>query len=61
MVSLKSWSSVEFKIENTFLNFVFFEDLSRLKILCEHVTFARLCSHLAQFLFKLRPFIKIVF
>ena len=38
MVSLKSSSSVEFKIQNIFLNFVFFEKLSSLKILCEHRT-----------------------
>ena len=39
MVSLKSWSSVEFKIKKVFLNFVFFEELSRIEVLCEHVMF----------------------
>ena len=39
MVSLKSWSSVEFKIKKIFLILVFFEELSRIEILCEHGTF----------------------
>ena len=36
VVSLKSLSSVEFKTKKIFLNFVFFEDLSRIEVLCEH-------------------------
>ena len=40
MVSLKSSSSVEFKIKKIFLNFVFFfEELSRIEVLCEHGIF----------------------
>ena len=35
MVSLKSWSSVEFKSKKIFLNFVLFEELSRIEVLCE--------------------------
>ena len=35
VVSLKSWSSVEFKSKKIFLNFVFFEELSRIEVLCE--------------------------
>ena len=31
MVSLKSWSSVEFKIKKIFFIFVFFEELSRIE------------------------------
>ena len=36
MVSLKSSSSVEFKIKKIFLKFVFFEELSRIEVLCEN-------------------------
>ena len=39
MVSLKSLSSVEFKIKKIFLVFVFFEELSRIEVLCEQGTF----------------------
>ena len=39
MVSLKSCSSVEIKIKKYFLNFVFFEELSRIEVLCEHGIF----------------------
>ena len=39
MVSLKSWSSEELKINKIFLFFVFFEELSRIEVLCEHGTF----------------------
>ena len=39
MASLKSSSSLEFKIKTIFLNFVFFEVLSRIEVLCEHVIF----------------------
>ena len=39
VVSLKSCSSVEFKIKNIFLNFVFFEELSRIEVLCEQGIF----------------------
>ena len=42
MVSLKSSSSVEFEIKKIFLNFVFFEELSRFKVLCEHGIFGSL-------------------
>ena len=35
MVSLKSWSIVEFKIKKNFLIFVF-EELSRIEVFCEH-------------------------
>ena len=41
MVSLKSSSSVEFEIK-IFLNFVFFEELSRFKVSCEHWIFGSL-------------------
>ena len=40
VVSLKSSSSVEFKIKKIFFNFVIFEELSRFKILCELGIFA---------------------
>ena len=36
---LKSLSSVEFEINKNFSNLVFFEELSRFKILCEHGIF----------------------
>ena len=39
MVSLKSPSSVEFKIKMIFSNFFFFEQLSRIEVLCEHRMF----------------------
>ena len=39
MVSLKSSSSVEFEIKKIFLNFVFSEELSRIKVSCEHWIF----------------------
>ena len=39
MVSLESYSSVEFKIKKIFLNFVFFKELSRIEVLCEHGIF----------------------
>ena len=42
MVSLKSSSSVEFEIKKIFLNFVFFEELSRFKVSCEHWIFGSL-------------------
>ena len=42
VVSLKSASSVQFKIKKIFLIFVFFEDLSRFKV-CEHAIFAWFC------------------
>ena len=44
MVPLKSSSSVEFKIKKIFSISVFFDELSRFKVLCEHVIF---CSLLA--------------
>ena len=40
MVSLKSCSSVEVENKKIFFNFVFFEELLRFKVLCEHVIFA---------------------
>ena len=43
VLSLKSSSSVEFEIKKIF---VFFEELSKLKVLCEHVVF---CSLLPWF------------
>ena len=39
MVSLKSSSRVEFGIKKIFSNFMFFEELSRFKVLREHVKF----------------------
>ena len=39
MVSLKSSSSAEFGIKKILLNFVFFEEILRYKILCEHEMF----------------------
>ena len=39
LVSLKSSYSLEFEIKRSFLNFVFFEELSRIEVLCEHVIF----------------------
>ena len=39
VVSLKSSSSVEFEYKKNFWNFVFFDKLSRFKVLCEHVIF----------------------
>ena len=39
MVSLKNWSSVDFKINKIFLIFVFFDELSRIEVLCEHGIF----------------------
>ena len=39
VVSLKSWSSIEFKIKKIFLIFFFFQELSRIEVLCEHGTF----------------------
>ena len=39
VVSWKSSSSVEFRIKKIFLNFVFFEELSRFKVLCDDVMF----------------------
>ena len=39
MVSLQNSSSVEFEIKKSFLNFVFFEELSRVEILCEREIF----------------------
>ena len=39
MVSLKSWSSLEFEIKKNFSKFLFFKELSRIKILCGHVIF----------------------
>ena len=44
VVSLKSLSNVELEIKFFFSNFAFFEELSRFKLLCEHVVF---CSLLA--------------
>ena len=58
MVSLKSSYSVEFKIENIFFNIAFFEELSKIKILCEHgifgmifFTFTVIILLLSQFFF----------
>ena len=42
MISLKSSSSVEFEIKKIFLNFVFFEELSRFNVSCEHWIFGSL-------------------
>ena len=42
MASLKSSSNVEFKIKKIFLNFFFFEELSRIELLCEHGIFGSL-------------------
>ena len=42
VVSLKSSTSVEFEIKKIFLNFVFFEELSRFKVSCEHWIFGSL-------------------
>ena len=42
VVSLKSSSIVEFEIKKIFLNFVFFEELSRFKVSCEHWIFGLL-------------------
>ena len=39
MVLLKSSSSVDFKIKKIFFIFVFFEELSRIEVLCEHRIF----------------------
>ena len=39
MVSLKISSSLDFEIKKSFLSFVFFEELSRIEVLCEHVIF----------------------
>ena len=36
VVSLKSWSSVEFKMKKIFWMFVPFEELSSIEVLCEH-------------------------
>ena len=48
MVSLKSWFSVEFKIKKISFEFrFFFEELSRLKVSCDHGIFGSLCSLLA--------------
>ena len=44
MVSLKSSSSVEFKTKKIFLNFGFFEELSRIEVLCEHWIFSMMFS-----------------
>ena len=45
VVSLKIWSSVQFKIKKIFLIFVFFEELSRIEVLCEYAIFVHvLCD-----------------
>ena len=49
MVSLKSSSSVEFKIKKILFNFVFFEELSRFKVLCEHVVFVHFWHDFVHF------------
>ena len=51
VISLESSSSVEFGIKKFFLNFLFFEELLRFNVLCEHVMFGII---LFTFLFKLR-------
>ena len=39
VVSLKSSSSLDFEIKKIFVNFVIFEELPRIEVLCEHVIF----------------------
>ena len=39
MVSLKSSSSVAFETIKILLNFILFEELSKIEVLCEHVIF----------------------
>ena len=59
---IKRLLQLEFKIKKIFLwNFVFFEELSSFKFLCEHAIFAWFFSLLAKFLFKLSSSIKILF
>ena len=40
VVSLKSSCSLEFEIKRFFLNIVFFEELSRIEVMCEKAIFA---------------------
>ena len=62
MVSLKSCSSVEFKIKKIFLNFVFFEELSRIEFLCEHGIFGMTLFTFSVTFLKIKIFsIKIEF
>ena len=62
MVLLKSCSSVEFKIKKIFLNFVFFEELSTLEILCEHGIFGMILFTFSVIFLQIKILsIKIVF
>ena len=57
MVSLKSSSSVEFEIKKIFLNFVFFfEKLSRIEALCEHVIFGMILFTFSVIFLQIKSF-----
>ena len=56
MVSLKSSSSVEFEIKKIFLNFGFFEELSRFKVSCEHWIFGSLLFTFTVFFVRINVF-----
>ena len=61
MVSLKSCSSVECKIKKIFFNFVVFEELSRIEVLCEHGIFGMILFTFSVIFLKIKIFsIKIV-
>ena len=52
-------SGITRKLVQHFFKFRFYNELSRFKVLCEHVTFGTFCSLLAYFLFKLRFYFSI--
>ena len=61
MVSLKSSSSVEFKIKKIFLNFVFFDELSRIEVLCVQGIFGMILFTFSVIFLQIKIFsIKIV-
>ena len=63
MVSLKSGSRVEFKIQNIFFqNFAFLEELSRIEVLREHGIFGMILFTFSVIFLQIKIFsIKIVF
>ena len=54
VVSLKSSHRVEFETKKDFFYFRFFEELSRIEILCEHGIFSMILFTLSVFWLKLR-------
>ena len=58
MVSLKSSSSVEFELKKIFLKFVFFEELLRFKVSCEHWIFGSLLSTFTVIFVRINVFSK---